>query len=114
LNQKGLTLVEILIGLIIFAIGVLGIVSMQIISVKGGGFSNDMDQAGTLAQDKLEDLKNLAYADLNGGSDNPPPIFSRQWSIAEDVGNSMKTITVTVQWTDTTVHRVSLRTIRAK
>jgi len=120
LNQKGFTLIEILIGLLILAIGLLGIAVMQINSVKGGSFGNNMTQASTLAQDKLEYLKNLSYTDsnLNSGQHDEGTIsgtiFSRRYNIAEDTGNSMKTITVTVQWTDSASHTVSFQTIRAK
>jgi len=93
---------------------------MQIISTKSNYFSNRIEQATILAQDKLEYLKNLSYrdADLSIGEHNEGPIpgviFSMQYHIGEDAGNSMKTITVTIQWEDRGSHRISLSTIRAK
>ena len=120
LNQKGFTLIEVLIGLVILAIGLLGIASMQISSVKGNIFSSNMTQAANLVQDKLEYLKNLSYSDpnLNAGQYKegtiPGTTFSRQYNIVEDAGNSIKTITVTVQWTDRVNHNLTLTTIRAK
>lgn len=119
-NESGFSLVEVLIGLVILAIGFLGIASMQIASVKGDIFSSSATQATVLAEDKLEYLKNLSYSDsnLSPGQHNegaiPDTIFSRRYSIVEDVGNSIKTITVTVQWTDKVSHNFSLTTIRAK
>ena len=120
MNQKGFALIEILIGLVILAIGLLGIAGMQITSVKGNFFSNSMTQAAHLAQDKLEYLKNLSYSDsnLNSGQYNEGmisgTIFSRQYNIVEDAGNSIKTITVTIQWTDRVGHNLTLTSIRAK
>ena len=117
---KGFTLAEVLISLIILSVATLAIATMQITSVKGGYFSSDLTQATFLAQDKLEYLKNLSYSDsnLSAGLHNegilPGTIFSRQYDIAEDAGNSMKTITVTLQWTDGGSHTISLSTIRSK
>jgi type IV pilus assembly protein PilV len=120
LDKKGFTVIEVLIGLVILAIGLLGIGAMQITSVKGGTFSNGITQATVLAQDELEYLKQLSYGDSNlsdGQHDLgavPGTIFSRSYRVVEDAGNSMKTITVTVQWMDRINHSVSLKTIRAK
>ena len=117
---KGFTLAEVLIGLIILSVAILAIAAMQITSVRGGYFSSDLTQATFVAQDKLEYLKNLPYSDsnLSAGLHNegilPGTIFSRQYDIAEDAGNSMKTITVTLQWTDRGSHTISLSTIRSK
>jgi prepilin-type N-terminal cleavage/methylation domain-containing protein len=120
LTRKGFTLTEVLIGFVILAVGILAIAAMQITSTKGGSFSNHLTQATFFAQDKLEYLKNLSYShsNLGGGLHNegilPGTIFSRQHHIVEDAGNSMKTITVTVQWTDRANHRISFSTIRSK
>ncbi len=107
-------------GLVILAIGLLGIASMQVTSIKGGYFSNNVTQATILAQDKLEYLKNLSYSDsnLSSGQHNEGiisgTIFSRVYNVLEDAGNSMKTITVTVSWTDRANHNISFSTIRSK
>jgi hypothetical protein len=93
---------------------------MQITSVRSSYFSSYLTQATFFAQDKLEHLKNLPYSDSNLGSGPhnegilPGTVFSRQYHIAEDAGNSMKTITVTVQWIDRRNHTISFSTIRAK
>jgi type IV pilus modification protein PilV len=119
-EEKGFTLLEVLIGFVILAVGILAITAMQITSTKGGYFSNNVTQATILAQDKLENLRNLSYrdSDLSSGQHSEGAIqgtiFSRQYTIAEDAGNSIKTITVTIQWTDRGNHNISFSTIRAK
>jgi len=118
-KSNGFSLIEALIGLVVLAIGIIAVAGMQVISVKGNFFSNSATQAAILAQDKLEYLKQLSYSDsnLSSGQHNEGSItgtiFSRQYNIVEDVGNSMKTITVNVQWTDKANHSISLSTIRA-
>ncbi len=119
-RQNGFTLIEVVAGLIILAIGLLGIGAMQIISIQSGYFSDQVGQATYLAQNKLEYLKNLPYGDsgLSSGehteSTIPGGIFSVRYRIEEDVGNSMKTITVIVQWADRRSHSISFSTIRSK
>jgi type IV pilus assembly protein PilV len=119
-KPKGFTLIEVAAGLIILAIGLLAIAAMQITSAKGGFFSNNVTRATIFAQDKLEYLKSLPYrgSDLSSGQHSEGTIsgtiFSRQYTIVEDAGNSMKTITVTVQWTDRGNHSISFSTIRSK
>ena len=119
-RTKGFTLTEVLVGLVILAVGILALAAMQITSTKGGSFSNHLTQATVFAQDKLEYLKNLSYGDshLSSGQHDEGilsgTIFSRQYNIEEDAGNSMKTITVTVRWTDRANHSVPFSTIRSK
>ena len=119
-RKKGFTLTEVLVGLVILAVGILALAAMQITSTKGGSFSNHLTQATVFAQDKLEHLKNLSYSHSNLGSGQHDEgilsgtIFSRQYNIEEDAGNSMKTITVTVRWTDRADHRISFSTNRSK
>ncbi len=119
-RRNGFTLIEVVAGLIILAIGLLGVGAMQIISIQGDYFSDHVGQATHLAQNKLEYLKNLPYGDsgLSNGEHNeatiPGSIFSVRYRIEEDTGNSMKTITVTVQWVDRGNHNISLSTIRSK
>ncbi len=119
-GRKGFTLTEVLVSLVILAVGILAVAAMQITSTKSGSFSSHLTQATFLAQDKLEYLKNLPYGDSNLGSGQhnegilSGTIFSREYHIVEDAGNSMKTITVTVQWTDRANHSISFSTIRSK
>jgi type IV pilus assembly protein PilV len=119
-KPKGFTLIEVVAGLIILVIGLLAIATMQITSMKGGYFSSNLTQATVFAQDKLEYLNNLSYTDsnLNGGHHNEGAIsgtiFLRQYYVVEDAGNSIKTITVIVNWADRGNHSISFSTIRSK
>jgi prepilin-type N-terminal cleavage/methylation domain-containing protein len=119
-DENGFTLIEVVAGLIILAIGFLAIATMQITSTKGGYFSSNVTQATIFAQDKLEYLKNLSYSDsnLSSGQHNEGTIlgtiFSRRYDVLEDEGNSLKTITVTVNWIDRMDHNISFSTIRSK
>ena len=120
MNKKGFTLIEVLVGLVLLAVGLLAIAGMQITSVKSNSFSNSMTQASILAQDRLEALRNLAFGheDLGAGTHNegviPGTSFTRQYTVAVIPGTNMLNITVTVSWTDTSNHTVSFSTVRAQ
>lgn len=120
MNKKGFTLIEVLVGLVILAVGLLAIAGMQITSVKGNRFSGAVTQASILAQDRLETLRNLPFghADLSVGVHDdgvlPGTIFRRSYTVAVVPGTSMLQITVTVSWNETTDHAVSFTTVRAQ
>ncbi len=56
LNHSGFTLIEVLIAMVVFTIGMLAITYMQGISAKGCADSSSFTWATTIAQQKLEDI----------------------------------------------------------
>ena len=59
--ESGFTLVEVLISMMIFAIGILAIINMQIISASTNVKSRGMTEGVIAVQNKIEDLSALAY-----------------------------------------------------
>lgn len=119
MNRKGFTLIEVLIGLVLLAVGLLAIAGMQITSVKSNSFSSNITQASIMAQDRLEILRNLpmGHADLGAGTHNdviPGTTFTRLYTVAVVPGTTMLNITVNVSWTDSSSHTVSFSTVRAQ
>jgi len=64
-NQKGYTLVEVLIALGILGFGLMAVATMQVTAIKTNSRASDMSQGVTLAQAKAEELMNLAYSDIS-------------------------------------------------
>ncbi len=118
-NENGFSLLELMMGLLFLAVGLLSIGAMQVVAIQGNSFSKDLTKATMLAQTKLEELKRLGFNDsnLSSGDHNEGSvagsIFSRNYRV-QDTTSTMKSLTVTVQWTDRTNHNVSLSTIRSK
>ena len=65
LKEKGFTILEVLIGVVILGIGLLGLIEMQVAAVTGNTSANLMSVATTLAQDQIEKLRNLSFTDPN-------------------------------------------------
>ncbi len=122
-NENGFSLIEVLIGMLVLAVGLLAVAGMQIISINIGSLSNNLTRATVLAQNRLEQLKLLTYTvdstdpALSNGEHNdgaiPNSVFTRNYNV-QDTTSTLKTITVTVQWTDSGDHNVSLSTMRAQ
>lgn len=59
-SDDGFTLIEIMVSVIVLAIGVLGLAPLMAVSITGNAFSNEATRANVIAQDKIEELKNVA------------------------------------------------------
>jgi len=118
--QGGFSLVEVLIGLILLAVGILAFSSLQITSVRGNSFSHHLMQATYSSQDGLEFLKNLPFDSprLQPGNYNAESVavsglvFSRSYVVA--LNGNAKRIDYCVTWNDGVNHRVVFSTIRSQ
>ena len=61
--QSGFTLLEVLIALFIFSIGILGVNAMQLTSIQGNSKANRITEASNDAADRIETFLSLGYAD---------------------------------------------------
>jgi len=58
-TESGFTLIEVMVSMIILSIGVLGLAPLMAVSVTGNSFSNEATRANVIAQDQIEELKNV-------------------------------------------------------
>jgi type IV pilus assembly protein PilV len=104
-EEKGFTLIEVLIAVSILTVGILAVASMQISAIRGNYIASTQTGGTTWAQDKIEYLMSLDYADpdLDAGSHTPEThdIYTISWNVAaDDPINNTKTISVNVTWVD--------------
>ena len=108
-NNKGFTLIEILIALAIFSIGVLAVAKMQLWNVKNNTTGNITTMATMLGRTQIETLKGVTdVTTLTSGVDpnnpvdangNPGGIFTRQWTVTNPLGgNTTRQVDVQVSW----------------
>ncbi len=119
-SQKGFSLLEMLIALVILSVGLLGAAEMQLTSISGNALSNNVSIATGLAQNKIEELKKLPNSDgtLSVGDHDEgllpcTTIFFRSYNV-KDLSVEVKQITVSVRWTDKAQHTITLSTMKAK
>lgn len=89
-NSRGFTLVEVMVGMAVFMIGMLGITALQISSNKAGAFSANLSEAAALAVAKIEELNRLAYnnANLNDSDNDGTSINSPNYGLNDEDGNA--------------------------
>jgi len=63
-NNKGFTLIEVLVTATILSIGLLGIATMIATSIRGGAYGRRTTVAENLALQKLEQFRNLSYTNV--------------------------------------------------
>lgn len=109
-DEKGFSLIELLIAMSVLAVGMLAAASMQYSAVRNNTQGNVSTQASMLAKSQLEMLKNqdigsavLAAGDYSDATPidengNPGGIYNRSWRI-DPLGTSARRIRMTVQWT---------------
>ena len=64
-NCKGFSLLEVLLGITVFMIGMLGVTALNISSLKSNTFSGNLSEATTIAGDRIEVLMSLEYTEDN-------------------------------------------------
>lgn len=105
-NEKGITLVELMIVCVVISFAFLGLANLFPVSMASLNESRMHTTAADFAQEKMEDLLELdgSHADLIAGAHNDPdnPIrttFNRSWTVMDNTPVSgLKRIEVTVTY----------------
>ena len=122
LNDKGFSLLEVLVAVVIFAVGILAMAALQLTAIKGNHFSNNLTEATTIAQEKLEELIQTDYSLSNAGEPLAPGnhsetqgIYTIDWTVQDNTPiQDTKTILITVRWTERgQQHQTTLRLIKS-
>jgi len=110
-GSQGFTLIEVLIAITVFAIGILAVAMMQSHSTATNATAMTISRATTIASEQIEQLKGLDYTNsyLDAGGHDPgvdaglppdPDGFDVQWVVNDNTPmDEVKQIVVTVQST---------------
>jgi type IV pilus assembly protein PilV len=123
-TQGGFTLIEVLIALTIFAVGLLAIAAMQTSAIQMNSTGNRITELSTLGIDQLENLMSLPYADPwleqagnypnNDSAGNTHQLttgaYTVRWNVVDNVPTTKtKTITLTASGKGKRLTMVSVR-----
>lgn len=97
-TSEGFTLLEVMVGLVIFSVGLLLLGSMMIVSIDGNVWSNKTTEVVQLVREKVEDFRNMKSEDMENGYDVVNGL-SRSWLVTDEAEN-LKKLTVVVSWND--------------
>jgi len=104
-DDRGFTLIEVLIALTVFSIGILGVGTMQISSLNGNASANNSTQGSTWAVDRVEKLMSLPYNsdDLDPTAihieNSPDGVYTISWTVTDSqVIPKTKSISASVTW----------------
>jgi len=97
-KTDGFTLLEVMMGLIIFSLGMLLLGSMTVVALRGNTWSGKTTEVVQAMRDKIEDFRHAPVADMVCGADAVGSL-SRTWTF-EDLATNLKKITVVVSWED--------------
>jgi len=97
-RQNGFTILEVMIAISILAIGLLAVFSSQNMAIQGNNRANRLTEAMTLAQDKVEELLALPFANVNatGSPVNDPGGYTITWTVNNGPITNTLLINVTV------------------
>lgn len=112
-HQRGLTLIEVMISLVILAIGLLGVAAVQVRAITEGSSGQNLSNASAAARSRIETLSRTDWsdADLNdtGGAWSAPnnvPVMGINYAISDRITDNnalnptIKSIEVRAVWND--------------
>ena len=121
-NESGFTLIEVMMAVVIFSIGLLGLAMMQAHFASGNADSRQLIRATDIASNQIETLANISDPGdpaLNPSTNphtltvtNYPLDYDVSWDVTDN-GDQTRTIDLTVSWTTGDQnHNVSLTWIK--
>jgi len=110
-GRGGYSLLEVLIGMVILAIGLASAFAMSVANARLVEKNQNIASAANLAEAKIEEMRNTNFDSLANGSDGPinssgqadsNGIFTRAWTVAAGAPSlstaDLKTVVVVVTW----------------
>lgn len=112
-NQRGFSLVEVLLSFLLIGVGSLGLVKLQIYTEQKAEYAINSIEALHLAESKLEWFRTRGAltafstitpadftSDIVNGSDASHADFTLNWTVVESFSGELKTINIQSSWED--------------
>lgn len=95
-NQRGLTLLEVMVAMMILGTALLLLLNMAMVALDGNDWSNKTTVVTQLMQQKLEEIRSTE--NFTSGSDTAQG-FTRQWTVV-NAGSFLRRVDIAVMWQD--------------
>ncbi len=109
MKRYGFTLVELLVALLVFSVGILGLAKMQTMTIQGNSYSNHFTQALNEANNQIERLSELplttAELSLGAHTTGINPVYQGvtydvSWNVEAIPNSAARSVNVTISWQD--------------
>jgi len=111
-NEKGSTLIEVMVALVILSIGLIGVSKMSYAVINGNVNGSHVSKALNLIQAQVEFFQGqTTLSNTTGFSPSVPipvngegvsgqldSLYKRDWTITSDVATDIKTVAIRVRW----------------
>ena len=108
-------MVEVLVALVILSISLLALAGLMVQSTKNSSWGSHMTEAATLAQDRLEALRAVRpQTDIPEGMNNDQVtaasgiVYTRTWTVTTNGAGTLRTITISITWSDSVPHTITI------
>lgn len=103
-GEAGFTLVEVMVALVIFLIGVLGVAGMLVTTIHSNRGGTNRTRADQLLHEKVEEFQSTSYGAITSGADQDTVagvVFTRQWTVTQnDPIANVATIDLSASWSE--------------
>ena len=111
--KRGFTIIEVIIAVALFGVGITALTSMQLYSIRGANSGRHQTQASAIAESQMEQLQRLTWSQLSAGGGWSTPVtrnnmvqsgvekaYDLDWRVTDLVAGWTRTIDVRVRWGD--------------
>jgi prepilin-type N-terminal cleavage/methylation domain-containing protein len=118
-RDAGFGLIELVVTVAIFTLAILGLNSLAVSMIRGNLSARLNDEATLLAQEKFAAIRNAGYANtppgttlemIFNGYHAPAVVFARETAVSAGLLPNVRSVSVTVGWTDGAVRRTTFAT----
>jgi prepilin-type N-terminal cleavage/methylation domain-containing protein len=107
----GFTLIELVVAILIFAIGIVGIMKMHQASIQSNNYSMQLTQALNIADDKIEFLRGINFTDANmtlgahaAIATSMGVLYNMDWVVTPLTNNFARNVNFTISWQEKAIN----------
>ncbi len=116
-SQKGFSLLEVIISMLILAVGLLGVAGLMTVGIRTNADAAHLTEAYQIGQEEMERLKTVSWSSIVGTDFTTRELrgitFTSTWRVVSTVGR-IKDVNLAVTWNEglqnQIEHKIDLRT----